>query len=225
MPRLVEMGVIEARCQRRADLEGDDHIEHEEWLEIISEAYGELYSIVSDVARRYFERSSTLTTDGNSYVSEPSAHQSTIGLWYMPSTGRPYRLRELDPAQYDRWANRTGSYAERYEFIDDRLYLYPTPPTGQDYVMRYIPQAPDLSGFASDDCVDVVTAEGEAFLIWGAVVKAKSKSESDVRLAVIERDRMAEKVRDWAINRSMTEPRRMHVDFDDDDPADPAEWR
>ncbi len=56
MPSKSEMGKIVGRCQRRADLEGDDHIDPEEWLELVDEAYGELFSIVADTGAGYFER-------------------------------------------------------------------------------------------------------------------------------------------------------------------------
>lgn len=115
------------------------------------------------------------------------------------------------------WSGRTGD-ARRYELVDDMIYLYPTPPAGQTYELLYIPAAPDLSGYASDACVDCVIAEGEAFVIWGTLVKAKAKSESDVRLAVIERDRLAKLVDEWAKNRLMLEPsRRIVVDVDYDE--------
>jgi hypothetical protein len=223
MPRLVEMGTLVTRCQQRCDLEGESHVSAAEWLALISESYGELFSIVAGSGLRYFERSATLTSDGNAYVDEPSAIQSLLGLWYAPSSGRRHKLRPIQPQELGQYAGNTGT-ARRYELIDDRIYLYPTPPTGQDYEIRYIPQAPDLSEYASDECVDVVTAEGMAFLIWCTAVKALSKSETDVRLAMAERDRMAEKVLDWAINRMMLEPQRTIADHDDDCDEDEGAW-
>lgn len=215
MPRPVEMGKLEARCQRRADLEGDDHIAHEEWLELIDEAYGELHSIVAGTGLRYFERLASLTTDGTNAIAEPAAVQATIGLWYVDSTGKKTRIPPLMPHEHERWAGRTAQRAERYELIDDQIYLYPTPPTGQTYELRYIPQAPDLTGFASDACVDVVVADGLSFLVWAVTVKAKAKGESDVRLAILERDRAGGKLHEWAVNRAITEaPRRVVTDLE-----------
>lgn len=223
MPRLVEMGTLTTRCKQRADLENDSHVSDAEWLALISESYGELFSLVAGTGLRYFERSGTLTTDGNSYVSEPSAIQSLLGIWYAPSSGQRIKLRPIQAQHLERYAGRTGT-ASHYELVDDRINLYPTPPSGQSYEIRYIPQAPDLSGYSSDECVDVVTAEGEGFLIWCTAVKALSKSESDVRLAMAERDRMAERVLTWACDRLMLDPQRVVVDHEDDWPVDVAEW-
>lgn len=215
MPRLVTMGKLEARCQRRADLEEDDHISHEEWLEIINESWGELFGIVAGAGLRYFETRETFTTDGSNELAEPVNVRSIVGLWLVESSGHKRLLRPLLPQERAQWSGSGTDSARRYEFIDNTLYLYPTPPTGQTYELLYIPEAPDVSEYASDDCVDCVTAEGEAFVIWGAVVKAKSKSESDVRLALAERERLGSVVKDWALNRMMIEPqRRIVTDID-----------
>ncbi len=225
MPRLVEMGTLVARCKRRADLENDDHIDPEEWLELVSEAYGELFSIVAGTGLRYFETAATLVTDGAAYVDEPTNHMSTMGLWYVPTSGSRRRLTPIMSQELERWSGRTGSSAERYELIDSRINLYPTPPSGQSYEMRYIPQAPEISGYASDACVDVVVAEGLSFMLWAVAVKAKAKKEKDAQLAIIERDRMADKVLEWAVNRAMVDPQRKIVDDVDNTPVSPASWR
>jgi predicted amidohydrolase YtcJ len=70
----------------------------------------------------------------------------------------------------------SGSQALFYAHVDDRIYLYPTPPTAQTYSLLYVPQAPDVSGFASDECVDVYCPDGEACLIWGVAALAKIKA-------------------------------------------------
>jgi hypothetical protein len=213
MPRPVEMGKINGRCQRRADLEGDDHIDPEEWLELIDEAYGELFSIVADTGTRYFERVASLVTVGTNVLDEPASVMSTIGLWYVAPSGKKTRLVPIMPHELEQYSGREGPSATRYELVDGFLYLYPTPPAGQTYELRYLPQSPDLSGYASDQCVDVVIAEGLSFLVWAVVVKAKAKSEKDVRLATVERDIAAKKVQDWATYRALTEaPRRMVTD-------------
>jgi hypothetical protein len=65
----------------------------------------------------------------------------------------------------------------RWELVDDTIHLYPTPPSNQLYELRYVPQPPDLSTFADSDVIDVVTPDGDAFLVWGTVVMALSEVE------------------------------------------------
>src|SRR5262245_35245590 len=89
------MGLIETLCKQRADLEGENHIEHEEWLALIDEMYGELFGVVAGVAERYFEASETLTTDGTNVLAEPEDLQSVVDLWYVSPTGSRSRVRHL----------------------------------------------------------------------------------------------------------------------------------
>lgn len=227
MARLVEMGDLEERCIRRADLEEDDHISHEEWLALISEVYGELFGVVADTGGRYFEAVETLTSDGTNILPSPPADiQSQMGLWYVPASGPRRPLKIITPFELEQWGHRTGAFATRYELLDNSIRVYPRPPSGQSYELRFIPQAPDLTGFASDDCVDVVCAEGESFLLWGVTALAKTKREEEdgARFALQRQDFYRERLRDWAISRTMTEPRQIRVEHDVDLPIDPAAW-
>lgn len=229
MPRLLEMGTVQERCERRADLEGDSHISDAEWLALISEQYGELFSIVAETGLRYFETTSTLTTTGAAYVSEPSNHLATLRIDYLvdgTTTGKRRTLDELMSQEQAALSGQSSTGEARFfALVDDRIYLYPTPPTGQSYEILFIPQSPDVSGYASDECLDVVTPDGEAFLIWGVTVKALAKSESDVRLAIAERDAARERLFVWATMRALSSPRRRFSGDDSFSGYDPSDWR
>jgi hypothetical protein len=231
VPRRFEMSTLVERCQRRADLEGDGHIAPAEWTALISEQYGDLFNVVSESGLRYFEFTATLTTTGAAYVTEPEDHFATLRIDYLvdgTTTGQRRTLDELMPQEEAAWSGHGGTAEARaYALVDDRIYLYPTPPTGQLYEILYIPQSPELGLYADDDIVDVVSPDGEAFLIWGVTVKALAKSESDVRLAMSERDAARERLISWATMRALSQPRRRFAgDFDG--PAsgyDAADWR
>jgi hypothetical protein len=219
MPRTIEMGTLRLRCQRRADLENDGHIVAAEWNALISEAWGELHSMVCEQGDRYFETSTTITADGSESYPEPCAVLSTVCVERVLDNGRVVPLLRIPVQHRDKWVGRVGD-ARKFELIDDRLHLYPKPTTGT-YRWRYIPQAPELEAFADDKKVDCVSADGLAYLLWAVCVKAKSKSESNVQLAMVERDRLAEKVKFWASERVLTQsPIRTVVDSDEDDDAD-----
>jgi hypothetical protein len=231
VPRRYEMSALVERCQQRADLENDGHIASAEWKALISEQYGELFNAVSETGLRYFETTATLTTTGATYVAEPEDHFSTLRLDYLVDgtvTGQRRTLDELMSQEQAVWSGHSGSSEARaYALVDDRIYLYPTPPSGQLYEILYIPQSPDLSAYADDDVIDVVSPDGEAFLIWGVTVKALAKSESDVRLAIAEREAARERLTAWATMRAFSQPRRL-ISGSFDGPLsgyDPADWR
>ena len=54
MTRLLLMGDVVLRCQRRADMENDTTISIPEWQALISEQYAHLYGIVVKAGMRYF---------------------------------------------------------------------------------------------------------------------------------------------------------------------------
>lgn len=217
MPRRYTMTDLILRCQQRADLENDLSIARDEWCRLISESYGELYTIVFESGLQYFEYAQVLTTNGTNKLSEIGDHLSTVTLCYLADagSGRYVALRALMAQERVMWSGNLGSSsrARGFALVDDALYLYPTPAAGQTYELRYVPQPPELTEFAAGEVpfqVDVVTPDGLTFLVWATTVKAKSKSEADVTLAVGEREgariRFTESVRLRAMNDS---PRRV----------------
>lgn len=217
MPRLVPMGDLIERCQNRADKANDDHIANAEWRSLISEVYGsDVYSPVAETGLRYFEFTSTLTTTGAAYVSEPSDTLSVVRLDYIVNavTGERRDLRRIQIGEQSRYAGQTGSEAREWALVDDRIYLYPTPPTGQTYELLYIPQSPDLSTFDDDDCVDVVSSDGESCLIWGVAGLAKAKASQDSTLFIQKQELYRSRLVGWAANRHSSDLARRVVTDD-----------
>lgn len=205
------------RSQQRADLEGDTSIANDEWFRLISEAYGELYTIVLESGMEYFEYAAQFTTTGTNTVSEFADHLSTVGVFYLEN-GHYHMLRELMAQERARWtiSNSTGSRATAFSLVDDTLYLYPTPPAGQTYEMRYVPQPPELSTFAGTDVVDVVLPDGLTFLIWAVTVKARAKAQSDVTFALAEREAARDRFTKTCGLRALNNPRRPITDIETD---------
>lgn len=224
MPRRYALSTLRTRCQRRADMESDGHIADAEWDALISEQYGELYEIVAGTGLRYFEVTHTITADGSASYDEPDDHGKTIGVDRVNADGTRFALRPLMAQERTRYGGVEG-IAYEYAIVDNLVYFYPEPQSGT-YELLYIPQPPDISAYADADLIDVVCIYGEAFLLWGVAVKALSKSEGDVRLALAERERAAQKLLEWAAERDANEPRRRVLDPDDGSgaPADAGGW-
>ncbi len=219
MPRRFTLDAIRTACKQQVDLENHAVISDAEWAGYISRAYGELWTIVFESGLQYFEYATTLTTDGTNQLSEVSDHLSTVALSYLENgtTGRIADLRELQPQERAGVSGQTGDRARYFALVDDKIYLYPTPPTGQQYQLRYVPQPPDISTFASDNCIDVVTPDGHDFLIWSVAVRACAKTEADPVLCIRERDAARERFTQTVRLRSLTAPRRFQVDMGVDD--------
>jgi hypothetical protein len=224
MPRRYTLAELRTRCKRRADKENDPHISDAEWNALISEQYGELWELVAGTGLRYFETRHSIVADGSDSYDEPDDHGKTVGLDRIEPDGTRFTLLPLMAQERVRFSGREGPAVE-YAIIDDQIVLYPKPAHGE-YELIYIPQPTDLSTYADDEAVDVVCIHGEAFLIWGAAVKAMSKGEADVRLALGERDRCAQRLLEWAAERDANEPRRRVLDPRTglEGPYDPSSW-
>ena len=107
MPRRYDLETLVARCKRRADKENDEHISDAEWAALLSEAYGELYDIVSGTNLRYFETVHEFTADGSDSYDEPDDHGKTVGLDRVDSDGTRFTLRPLMAQERIRFAGRT----------------------------------------------------------------------------------------------------------------------
>ncbi len=219
------METIRTRCLQRVDLVTDLSIGTTEANSLISEAYGDLFSTISAAGLRYFEYEESFTTTGLAYIEEPEDHLATVDTIerVVDSAGHTRRLRQIQPQERSTWAGKTG-HARCWAMVDDRIYLYPTPPSGDVYTLRYIPQPPILTDFADGDVVDLVTPDGEAFLIWGVGVKLLAKSKSDVTLCMAERDAARARVSEWASLRAFNDPPRTIVDDDEDSYYRDGDW-
>jgi hypothetical protein len=197
------MATLVDRCRKRCDKNGDESLSDSDLKTLISEVYGELYSTVAETGHRYFETSSTITTTGAASYSEPSDHLGTVRVERVTNTttGETSPLREVGPQEQCYWNGSTGT-ARVFALVDDQLYLYPKPASGETYHILYIPQPPDLSTYADADVVDVVSPAGESFLIWGVAAIAKGQTEGDVNLALQQKEKARELVLEWAVLRS-----------------------
>ena len=90
MPRRYTVDTLVTRCQQRVDMENHALISSDEWATLLTEAYGELYDIVSETGLEYWEFTESLTSDGTNVLDEIADHMSTVALTWLGdgTTGR-----------------------------------------------------------------------------------------------------------------------------------------
>lgn len=202
MPRLLEMGTLIERSKRRADKENDDHISTAEWRALISEVWGaDVFQVVADSGLRYFEYTATLTTTGAATVTEPVAIAKAIRLDYVDASGDLWPVQPIGIHDQVNASALTGTIAQYFALVDDLIFLYPTPASGQTYKLLYVPQATNLSSYATDDVIDVVSADGEACVIWGVAALAKVKASQDASLHLQKQTEHRQRLAAWAADR------------------------
>lgn len=213
MARSLTVAQLIDRGKKRADMEDSDLLSDAEWQQNLSQVFGELYEEVADSGMRYYETEETITTDGSASYALPSDHFSSIGLDYLDGTRR-VEVEEGMIDERNRYSGSSGGRASQWAMVGANIVLYPTPASGQTYYHVYVPQPADLSAVATSTSLDVITPAGEAFIVWGLSALAKAKEESDVRLDMAERARAFDRLRDWAMKRSLITPRRSMMEDD-----------
>lgn len=223
MPRRFELGDLVTRCKQRAGKESDGSVEDDQWKFMISTAWAELYAEVAAAGLRYFETTHTITTTGAVSYTEPDDHLATVGVdRIIDAAGRRRPLRELMAQERHFYAGHTGE-AVAWSLVDDQLILYPTPPAGQEYEWLYVPQPDILTDEADAYIVDVVSPDGEAFLLWAVAVQVLAAEESDTSLARAEREMARVRLVDWATLRNLNSSRRP-VHGDEEPYGYPGDW-
>lgn len=225
--RTVSLGTLVTRCRQRADLENDSHIGSTEAKTLISEMVGELHELADEVGMRYFETTATITATGASSYTLPTDHLSTIRIAKVDSSGRRcLPLREVQVHDNDGSLRGQTGDARFFAIIGQTIEFYPNPSSGT-YAHVYVPQPVDLGLSEDATSIDLICPAGEAFVVWGTAVKLLAKSESDVQVAMAEREAARERVRTWLMSRMLTTPRRQTTDddiLDEDRGVRPPWW-
>jgi hypothetical protein len=219
MPRYYTLSDLIKRAKRRCDMENDPSIAEDEWADLLSEAYGELYTIAVESGMQYFERSRQYTATGAPSIGEPLDHFSTVQVAYLvdPVALRYIGLRELMAQERTQMSGLTlsgASFARAFSVVDRLIYLYPTPPAGQIYELRYVPQPPDFDITVPTMQVDVIAPNGLAFLLWNMAVMAAAKTEVDPQLASARLEQARDRFTTDAVQRALTATRHRVIDVE-----------
>lgn len=202
-------------------MENSSFISDAEWQTIFNEVYGELYGILAKSGLRYFETTQSLTA---ATTALPAGYLSTLGVYYVNGS----YIEPLEEVMFQERHHVVGSSMGRayfYELAGSNIVLLPTYASGQTYTHYYIPQPTDYSSSITSTAIDVVTPDGESFLLWGMVFYALSKEETDATYAEGKFQQAKERLEEWALLRQLHSQRRRMVD---DPPyfTDPADrWR
>lgn len=227
MPRIFTVEKLVLLAQQRADMEEQDFILAPEWLFHLSTAYAELHSILVESGMRYFERTQTIATRADvAAYALPDDFLSSIAVDRIvnATTNERRELTELMVQERNVYTRAGASESVAFSYVGPDIVLYPTPPASQTYEHLYVPQPKDLNGVANNTEVDVVTPDGEAFVLWTMCVLARDKEESDITSAEHKRSQAEARLREWSVLRALNNPRRRIV-ADEDWAYRPGDWR
>lgn len=228
--RQFRLDVLVQRAKEAIDAENQRSITDQTWRSWIGTANGTLHGIVASTGYRYFESVQTIVTDGLNSLFALSADHYMSGTVVRVVTEqdrrRLIRASAQETALMPRGAGaQVGSEASRWAQIGQSIYLGPyRPPAGQTYEHIYVPQPLDLTDAVDATLVDVVTSDGEAFIINAAAVKGLLKQDKDPRLHRDERDEARANLEAWASTRALLERHVLQGGDDFYGSRDPAEY-
>jgi hypothetical protein len=202
------LGTLVTRAQQRANsIAGGGPVETPEWKEVISEYFGRAHAAVSNCGARVFETTATLVL---SNLALPTDHYQSIGVdLVLDAAGRIRELPELMIQERGLFQGFTGE-ARAWALVGSALQLFPLPSTGT-YKHIYVPQPTDYSTAADATSVDCMTIDGLSFLLWGVASVALHRIESAQQRAMGESEAALGRLKEWAIARSKTLPKRRQI--------------
>jgi hypothetical protein len=195
------------RVATQAGAIADSQIDPAEWKQRVSAMYGRLHETVVPTGARCFEVEVDLDP---STLQLPDDHYMSIGVDVVRGGGWRCELDEVMIEERNELTRPNASEALGWAMIGNSLRLYPSTTRGV-YKHIYVPQPTDLSTASDLTIVDVLTQSGRDLIEWGTAAIALHRDDSNQTRAVAERDAAATRLLSWAVQRSLTQPKRQRV--------------
>lgn len=173
----------------------------EDFYDLLIEAWGNDY---------VFEEYSFSTTPNVKDYALPDDYYKFVGLDYVDSSGRVYPCKRFLFREREKYNNQSSGnnqgYNLRYRLLGNNIRLLPMPTSAFTMLLYYIP-VPTVP-IKNTDSFDFIQG-WEDFVVWDCVIKCLSKEESDVTVAMTERNKVEEKIMKMRENRDANEADRV----------------
>lgn len=181
---MVQVSDVILRAQRRADMEHSSFLSPEEWLDLVSDSYADLYDLL-------------VTRFDDYFVTGPEEFTVSSGTT-APLPADFYKLRALDKYMGGEWRE-----VRRFNF-NERNTL-PTGTISGRFRYWYVPTP---GRFESED--DEFSVYGwDRWIVADVARKALIKEESDPSALIHELAALETKIKDASQNRDLNEPGRI----------------
>lgn len=226
MARSFTLAEMTTMIRQRCDLEGSTHVTDGEIQTLISSAVAQLHSILVNSGLRYYESEDPVTTvAGTATYALPAAYFGTVGVDYVEASGTRRALVEFMAQDRNYFTSTGQGLPQAYAVVGANLVLYPTPNAVYSVKHVYIPQPTKYtSATSSATSVDVVTPDGEEFVVSTAAVWALLKEESDVSVHKQNALEARQRIENDAQVKAITSHRRIIIEEGSME-RDPADWR
>lgn len=225
MARKFTIAQLITKGRRACNQENSDLLSKEEWQDEFSSVYSDFHGVIVSGGARIFESEEIIDANGDQDYTLPADFLSELGV-DSEESGRRTCLRPLMVQERNHEDQGQGK-ARFYAVVGNAIRLYPAPSSGR-YHLVYVPQAPDYSVKDEDEMVDVIIPAGEQFFKWSLAALGAAKQENDlVGYFSSKAAEARQELMKWSYNRSLTQPRRKHVDkhpMDDGYQREEGDW-
>lgn len=221
MATTLTLAQLRTLAQQESDMVNTTFITDAEWTSYINQSYFELYDLlVQKYGDDYFATHVEFSTDGTTQLyplpngtlySAALAFYKLLGvdLNLAPGTDSSWvTIRRFNMADRNRYSvpNFQSFYGVtnlRYKLEGSNIWLTPTPTSGQQIRLWYVPRLTPLSG-ESDTC-DGISGWTE-YIVVDAAIKAKDKEESDTSVLLARKGALIQRIESAAENRDAANP-------------------
>lgn len=207
----VTLSAIRDQVRQRADMVNSQFVTDDELDTYINGSYFELYDLlVQKYGDNYFVAAAyEITTDGSETYDLPDDFYKLLGVDLQTSDSADSRitLKPFNFAERNRYGTNVqsilGEVNFRYRLNGNSLWLTPTPDSGQTIILWYVPVMTRLED--DDDTMNGVSG-WEEYVVVDAVIKAKTKEESDVSVELAQKAALVARIESAAENRDAGSP-------------------
>lgn len=225
MARTFTLLQLRNKVRQRSDTEGSRLVSEPEVTDLINTAYAELYELLVQSGEHYFESTQPFTTAGSGTATGTIPVNAdfcqALRLDYLPDSQNRIRIPKVLASELDLFT-ATGSLALGHRIVGSNIILYPAPPAGQNFELKYVPAAPLLVN--DGDLVDGVQG-WEELVVVHAAIKVGIKGETDVSELLRERDELRVRISTAAEDRQLLSTGRVTDVGDPPYERDAADWR
>lgn len=223
MARTYTRSELRTRIRQLADMESSRLVADAELNDWLDTALAEFYELLYQSGIAYAEKSKDIVTTGGDSYTLPADFLGFLKLEYRVTTS-PLRYCPLRAVSIleDHKLTGDGQQAVGYRLVNNTVQLYPTPPEGQLYRLRYVPIFAKLTADSGNGGIVEGYNGWEQLPVIDCVIKCLLKEESDAAPWFAERERLRERIREAAEDRSLTDGGRI-VDVSSDYDMDPTD--
>jgi hypothetical protein len=152
-PGLVSLASLRLQAQQKADMVNSQFVTTREWNQYLTNSYKELYDLlIAAYGNDYFVQTPYLfASDGvNNQFALPSDFYKILGLDLVLTTTpqgcislKRFNFNERNKLSYPAVQTYYGSNL-RYRLAGNFIFFEPTPTTGQNFQLWYVPEPQDL---------------------------------------------------------------------------------